>query len=316
MRTDEMLVRAAHATDCIEVVAAVITRPDGSFLMADRPAGKVYAGYWEFPGGKVEPGETTRAALARELQEELGIVVRSAAPWLTRVHAYEHATVRLNFFRLTAWQGEPHPHEGQRIAWSRPTDAPLAPMLPANTPIFRALRLPPAIALVSVADGQSARPSAGLEAALEADLRLVIVRGAKSGAVFGEGATREAIARARARGVQLLVEAEASPTAPVGADGVHLSPAQLANITERPAGELAGASCRDAHDLERAEALRLDYALLEPHAESSAHSADLAAAAALLPRALPLYLAGRLAAGELLAAQARGVHGIAVEFPG
>ena len=82
-------------------------RADGSeFLLAQRPEGKVYAGYWEFPGGKVEPGETVREALVRELQEELGISVTACSPWLTRVFTYPHATVRLNFWRVTAWDGE------------------------------------------------------------------------------------------------------------------------------------------------------------------------------------------------------------------
>jgi len=89
-----------------EVAAAVIERP-GEFLLAQRPAGKPYPGYWEFPGGKIEPAEDAKAALVRELREELGIEVRAATPWITRVYAYTHATVRLHFFRVSAWDGEP-----------------------------------------------------------------------------------------------------------------------------------------------------------------------------------------------------------------
>jgi 8-oxo-dGTP diphosphatase len=85
----------------IEVVAAVLEQPDGTFLLAQRPTGKVYAGYWEFPGGKVEPGEAPAAALARELHEELGIEVRSAYPWLVRIYTYPHGTVRIRFYRVT-----------------------------------------------------------------------------------------------------------------------------------------------------------------------------------------------------------------------
>lgn len=91
----------------VEVAAAVMLRGQGrEFLLAQRPEGKVYAGYWEFPGGKVEPGETVRQALIRELQEELGITVSECSPWLTRQFTYPHATVRLNFWRVTAWSGE------------------------------------------------------------------------------------------------------------------------------------------------------------------------------------------------------------------
>ena len=89
-----------------EVAAAVIVRPDGSFLLGRRPPGGFYAGYWEFPGGKVEAGEMPRDALIRELDEELGIRVELAYPWLVREFVYEHAHVRLNFFRVLRWQGE------------------------------------------------------------------------------------------------------------------------------------------------------------------------------------------------------------------
>src|ERR1700752_4096497 len=101
----------------VEVAAAVILRHDGQFLLAQRPAGKVYAGYWEFPGGKVEPGEPARAALIRELREELGIEVTRAYTWVTREYASPHAHVRLNFFRVLGWEGEPRSREAQALSW-------------------------------------------------------------------------------------------------------------------------------------------------------------------------------------------------------
>jgi 8-oxo-dGTP diphosphatase len=100
----------------IAVVAAVLQQPDGRFLLAQRPQGKVYAGYWEFPGGKVEPGETPLQALARELHEELGIEVTTAYPWLIREFDYEHANVGC-IFRV-AWRGEPH-GRGAGVCWQR-----------------------------------------------------------------------------------------------------------------------------------------------------------------------------------------------------
>ena len=104
----------------VEVAAAVITGPDGRFLLGQRPAGKVYAGYWEFPGGKIEPGEAPLAALKRELHEELGIEVELAYPWLTRDYDYAHAAVRLRFFRVVRWSGSLHGRENQRFAWQLP----------------------------------------------------------------------------------------------------------------------------------------------------------------------------------------------------
>ena len=86
----------------VHVAAAVITRPDGSFLLGQRAPDTFYPGYWEFPGGKVEPGETPRDALVRELDEELGMQVDTAYPWITREHVYEHAHVSLHFFKVSA----------------------------------------------------------------------------------------------------------------------------------------------------------------------------------------------------------------------
>ncbi len=133
-------------TRITDVAAAVIERP-GEFLLAQRPEGKPYPGSWEFPGGKIEPGEDPRAALARELREELGIEVTAATPWITRVYAYTHATVRLHFFRVTGWEGEPQPLEDQAIEWQA-VDAPsVSPMLPANAPVLQALALPAVMVL-------------------------------------------------------------------------------------------------------------------------------------------------------------------------
>ena len=124
------------STQLVEVVAGVLVRPAGRFLLASRPVGKVYAGYWEFPGGKIEPGEAPYAALVRELQEELAITVTAATPWLVQQFVYPHAHVRLRFYRVSAWQGEPQAQEGQQLNWQTPGQLDVAPMLLICTPIF------------------------------------------------------------------------------------------------------------------------------------------------------------------------------------
>ena len=141
-----------HPSKVVEVAAAIIERDDGSFLLAQRPQGKAYAGYWEFPGGKVEPGETPLAAVQRELHEELGITVKQAYPWLTRDYDYAHAAVRLHFFRVARWSGTLHGRENQCFSWQSPDAISVDPLLPANAPILRALRLPPAYAISNAAE--------------------------------------------------------------------------------------------------------------------------------------------------------------------
>jgi len=125
-----------------EVAVGVVFRADGAVLLADRPAGKAYPGYWEFPGGKIEPGESVGVALARELREEVGIAIAGSAPWVTFEYDYPHAYVRLHFERVSAWRGVPHAREGQRLGFYLPTAELPAPLLPAAVPALRWLRLP------------------------------------------------------------------------------------------------------------------------------------------------------------------------------
>ena len=119
----------------VEVAVGVLVRGDGAFLLTSRPAGKPYAGYWEFPGGKLEAGEDVRAALMRELQEELGVHVLSAHAWRDEMVDYPHALVRLHFWIVTAWEGELRMLEGQTCAWQQlPVE--LEPILPGTVPVL------------------------------------------------------------------------------------------------------------------------------------------------------------------------------------
>jgi 8-oxo-dGTP diphosphatase len=120
----------------IDVAVGVLVRDDGSFLLTSRPAGKPYAGYWEFPGGKLEPGESVETALARELHEELGIAISAIQPWRVNEFDYPHALVRLHFCKVMAWSGELQMREGQAMAWQQiPLD--VDPVLPGALPVLR-----------------------------------------------------------------------------------------------------------------------------------------------------------------------------------
>jgi len=130
-----------------EVAVGVVVRTDGAVLLADRPAGKPYPGYWEFPGGKIEPGESIAAALVRELHEELGISVATSTPWVTFEFDYPHAYVRLHFERVHNWSGSPHPREGQRMGFYSPAATLPTPLLPAAVPALRWLLLPDVLEL-------------------------------------------------------------------------------------------------------------------------------------------------------------------------
>lgn len=123
----------------VEVAVGVLRRPDGSVLFAQRPPGKPYAGWWEFPGGKLETGESVEAALARELHEELGVSVEASAPLTTVEFSYPHARVRLHFRTIDRWQGDPQSREGQALSWQHPGAVGIAPLLPASLPVIEQL---------------------------------------------------------------------------------------------------------------------------------------------------------------------------------
>ena len=125
--------QAPAARPIVEVAVGVLVKPNGDFLLTTRPPGKVFAGYWEFPGGKLEAGETVEQALARELHEELGIEIGAAHPWRIELMDYPHARVRLHFCKVFEWRGEFEMREQQAMAWqSLPVQ--VTPVLPGTVP--------------------------------------------------------------------------------------------------------------------------------------------------------------------------------------
>lgn len=120
----------------VDVAVGVLIRAEGDFLLTSRPVGKVYAGYWEFPGGKLEPGESVAQALQRELQEELGITIGPATPWRVEMVDYPHALVRLNFCKVLSWTGELEMREAQLFAWQQ-LPVQVEPVLPGTVPVLQ-----------------------------------------------------------------------------------------------------------------------------------------------------------------------------------
>lgn len=304
-------------TKTVEVAAAVLQRPDGSFLLAQRPADKIWAGYWEFPGGKVEAGESAHDALVRELREELGIDVVTAYPWLTRVFTYPHATVRLSFFRVTEWCGEMHPHEGQQFSWQHATEVAVHPVLPANAPILRALQLPALYAISNAAELGVEEFLLRLEAALRGGLRLVQLREKDMSRDALSELAQRVIAMAHEQGAKVLLNGDVALAQQLGADGVQLTSRQLAELTERPSLDWCAASCHSTEELRRAQALGCDFVLLSPVLPTQSHPGaahlgwqNFAAIAA--DSSIPVYALGGLSHEDMTSAWQHGAHGIAL----
>ncbi len=303
----------------VEVAAAVITKPDGSFLLTCRPDGKPYAGYWEFPGGKVEANEAPLHALNRELQEELGLQIKHAYPWITRVFSYSHATVRLRFFCVTKWQGEPRARENQQLSWQFPHNVSVTPMLPANAPILRALLLPPVYAITHAAELGVDASIMQIEQALQNGLRLIQIREKMMQQDALRAFSKQVIALAHSFDATVLINGDVEFSRELGADGVHLTSSQLMLLANRPDAEYGwcGASCHNAEELFMAEQLGVDFVVLGPVLPTLSHP-ELASlgwrkfAALIRDYSLPVYALGGLQHADLITAQELGAHGIAM----
>ena len=301
----------------IEVAAAVLQRDDGCFLLAQRPAGKPYAGYWEFPGGKVEQGEMPQQALVRELHEELGIDVANAHRWITRDYDYPHAAVRLRFFRVPAWQGNLHGRESQPFAWQSPDNVSVAPLLPANGPVLRALMLPPIYGISNVAAFGREQFLRRAGRALESGMRLIQFREKNMPARVRQEVGRALIELARRHNARVMVNDDTELARKLGADGVHLTSAHLMRLSERPDFHWIGASCHDEPELEQAVRIGADFVVLGPVLFTPSHP-DANPIGwerfTVLTRdyPLPVYALGGLRKSDLEIACHAGAHGISM----
>ncbi len=309
--------RERTAGSPVEVAVAIITRPDGSVLLAQRPEGKVYSGYWEFPGGKVESGEPVADALSRELHEELGIDVQRAYPWITRVYTYPHATVRLHFYRVVEWNGTPRCKEHQAIKWQHTAALTVTPLLPANSPVLRALLLPAEYAISCATVMGEARFLDSLQGRLAGELRLVQVRERSMRASALARLVERVVAAARPYGARVVVNSDVELARSAGADGVHLTERQLMTLESRPAFDLVGASCHDSDSLRRAEALEVDFAVLGPVKATPTHPDACLLGwdgfrAIAANAAIPIFGIGGLTRTDFDAAWSHGAHGLAM----
>ena len=285
----------------VDVSAGVLIRADGRFLLGQRAEGSFYPGYWEFPGGKVEPGETPAEALIRELHEELGIRVTALAPWLVRVHHYDHALVRLHFFEVSEWQGAVDDKVHSALSWEQIGAMSVGPMLPANGPILKALALPRMMIGIDMSSGLVAARSA-LEEALAGGCRLLCLCGEAPGPLHID----VLLGLAHQAGAIVLRQSGTGTASAIAADGLHLQAEYLMRLSSRPPGHWVGGTCRTREELLMAAQLGLDYALFKP--ESVLSAADWSTCIEALP--LPVLLSTHLEC-RLSAARRAGAHGLA-----
>ncbi len=308
----------------VQVAVAIIQKPDGQFLMASRPAGKGWAGWWEFPGGKIEVNETPQQGLSRELQEELGITPTKTQAWLTRRYDYpatydsQAKTVQLHFYFVTEWQGELTPLEGQQLSWQTPANITVAPVLPANAPIMHALALPTIYAISNLHEMGEQAFFAALENRLKQGLKLIQIREKQLSRADLTLFSSQIIAMAKKYAAKVFINGDMDLAQKLGAHGVHLSSASLMSLQEKPSDLMVAASCHNAQELGQAEKMGLDFVVLSPVKPTKSHNNAQALGwqqfqQLIAQSTIPVYALGGMNQPDLSEALANGARGIAMQ---
>ena len=307
-------------TKLVHVAVGVIQNPRGEIFIAKRAADAHQGGLWEFPGGKLESGETTPQALARELREELDIEVDACQPLIQIRHHYPDKSVLLDVYRVTRFRGEPIGNEGQPVRWVAPQQLHDFEFPAANRPIIKAITLAERMAISGVfTDAQSLiQPLQYLAAQ---GISQLILRSENAALRSSPKLISTAVQSAAA--LQLQLQVNCSPLEfehwqAHGAGGLHLNSHQLMQLNTRPvaANLLLGASCHNQAELQQAAQIGVDYALLSPVLPTSSHpDAELLGwdrfARLVETVNFPVYALGGMSDAHLSQAQAMGAQGIA-----
>jgi 8-oxo-dGTP diphosphatase len=303
----------------MHVMAGVMLDGDGRVLLAQRPPGKHLAGLWEFPGGKLEPGEAPLAALARELLEELGIVLQRAEPLIRVPCHYAERELLLDAWQIDQWEGTPQSLEGQALRWLEPAQIDPQILTLADRSILQALRLPTRypITPTDVTPDQRGIWFERIGRAIERGERLLQLRLP----LWPRSLVRELatglLPLARRHGTQLLLNGDIEGARALGI-GAHLKATQLLSLSERPLPlqQVIGVSCHDTVQLAQASQIGADFATLSPVAATTSHlqtvplgwhNFQLLAEAA----ALPVYALGGMAPSHIAQARQSGGQGVA-----
>ena len=305
----------------IHVVAGVIRDARGRILLARRTLGRDLAGLWEFPGGKVEPGESPEDALVRELREELGIEASVGEAVLRVPQQYPDKRLVLDVRRVT-FRGVPKGLDGQALAWSPLQALAKYPMPPADRPVVAALMQPDRYLVTPSPTLGDEAWLAALAHALARGVQRVQLRAPGLDALRGRGLAARAVALCRGAKAEVVLNGDFELAMQLGV-GVHLRSAQLrdagtvdALAAFKSAGHAIGASCHDAIDLRHAEVAGCDFAVLGPVQATASHPGQPGIgweAFALLREqvSLPIYAIGGLSCSDIADARAHGGQGVA-----
>jgi len=301
----------------VHVVAGVLVDPRGRILLARRTAGRDLAGAWEFPGGKLEPGETPFQALDRELHEELGIRIHSMEPLISVAQAYKDKRIVLDVYRVTRFSGRPRDREKQALAWSPIEKLCTYPMPPADRPVVAALTQPAHYLITPGVVADQVKFLRRIEQALVSGTRRIQLRISPEGSSDVASLASEVKRLCDLSSAQLLLNSDIELAARLHC-GIHLRAAQLMSLDARPlpAGVTVAASCHNEDELRQAEAIGVDFVVLGPVGKTPSHTdqAPIGWKKFVQLRehvSLPIYALGGLRPADHDTARRHGAQGIA-----
>jgi 8-oxo-dGTP diphosphatase len=302
----------------IDVAVGVVRDSRGNILIAQRSSETHLGGLWEFPGGKVEGDETYPEALARELEEELGIRIQNARHFLEVSHQYPKMQVRLHIYEVHQFKGEPVGREGQPIRWVSPAQLKAFPFPKANYPIITRLALGELYAIIDEPLSSGQKILDQLLSLISRGVRLIRLRAPLSGLSSERGQIEGFIRLCRERGVVLLLSGSPELVRAYGASGIHLTSAQLMMLNSRPLESefWVGASCHEMVEIQHSQGIGIDFAVLSPIKETKTHpNANPLGWKAFKKMAesaiIPVFALGGLSPADLAEAKDNGAQGIA-----
>ena len=306
------------AGTAIHVVAGILSDAQGRVLLAQRAQGSHLAGLWEFPGGKIEPGESAEDALRRELHEELAIEIGGVEPLISIPWHYPEKSIVLHALRVREFRGVPHGQQQQQLRWELPGDTPGIPMPPPDRPIVNALRLPSHYAITPEPGSSDVEFLERLQQVIAHGARLIQLRAKTIPATRLRALAQQVRDEARKAGATLLLNGNLELVREHDLDGVHLPATELLSLDSRSLSpdRWVAVSCHDERELAHAAKIGVDFAVLGPVLPTASHAfpapigwkrfADLCALAPF-----PVYALGGMAKRHINDAKDAGAQGIA-----
>ena len=300
----------------IEVAVGILVNSSNHVLINQRTALQSWAGWWEFPGGKLEKNETPRRALDREIYEELGVEVVGAEKWVTRRFSYDDTDVILYFFKIFKWNGDAISKEGQLLSWELFEKIDLSKVLPPNKFVVGAINFPDHYAITNLSETPLSLFTQQLETRIKNGTKLIQIREKDLTDDEFINFAKRVIKFCKGRNVKVMINSKIKLAYELSADGVHLNSKQIHDIDKFPKDLIVGASCHNMKDLDAAEKKGANFAVLSPinktlsHPKASSIGWDAFSSLAI-KYTMPIYALGGMTLKDVKRAQSAGGIGVA-----